>query len=179
MIRYIWSIQKDNFPDQHIDWDVILEQAVSRWDEYHPEYIPKHSFIHLVRLSISERANRLGNRKLKHYINEMSNKVYKTDLPKDSQERRDYIAGVQEHHVHCENEYRTLKEATTLLELALWKKKIDGYCQEANEKRQIKKVKIEELAIRQQCRVGSGADVVIEHVLPYLVTMNEKEPGLL
>ena len=161
VIRHFWGIQQESFPDQRINWGVILEEAKSRWDEGHPEYIPKQSFIHLVRLSISVRANRLGYRKLKHYIHEMVNKVYKTDFPISSQGRRDYIAEVQEHLVHCEDEYRTLKEAITLLELALWKKKMNDRCQEANEKRRIKRVKIEELAIRQQCRVGSGADIVI------------------
>jgi hypothetical protein len=48
-------------------------------------------------------------------------------------------------------------------------------CQEANEKRRIKRVKIEELAIRQQCRVGSGADIVIGNVLQYLVTMKKTQ----
>jgi len=170
VIRYVWGIQQESFPDQYFDWNVILEKAVYPWSEYHSEYIPRRSFIHLVRLSISERANRLWNRKFKHYIHEMLNKVYKTAFPPSIQGRRDYIAEVQEHLTHCENEYRTLKEATTLLELALWKKKIDDHCQEANEER---RVKIEELAIRQQCRVGSGADAVIEHVLQYLVTMKE------
>ena len=48
-------------------------------------------------------------------------------------------------------------------------KEINDRCQEANEKRRTKRVKIEESASRQMCRVGCGADVVIEHVLPYLV----------
>jgi len=173
VIRYVWSIQRESFPDQSFDCDEILEEAVNRWDKDHSEYIPKRSFIHLVRLSISARANRLGNRKLKHYIHEMLNKTYKIDCPESSQGRRDYIAGVQEHLVHCENEYRTLKEAITLLELALWKKRMNDHCQERNETRRIKRVKIDELQVRQQCRVGSGADIVIEHVLPYLVTMKE------
>jgi len=103
----------------------------------------------------------------------MLTKVYKTDFPESSQGRRDYIAGVQNHLVYCEEEYRTLKEATTLLELALWKKRMNDHCQERNEKRRTKKVKIEESTSRQMCRVGCGADIVIGHVLPYLVTMKE------
>lgn len=170
-IRYVWGIQQENFPDQYFDWDEILEEAIIRSDKDHSEYILPASVVHLVRLSISERANRLGYRKIKHYKLELMDALYKPDLPESSQERRDYITGVQNHLIHCEEEYRTLKEATTLLELVLWKKRMNDHCQEANEKRRIKKMKIEESTSRQMCRVGCGADVVIEHVLPYLVTM--------
>ena len=50
---------------------------------------------------------------------------------------------------------------------------MEDHWQEANEKRRIKRVKIEEIDLRKQCRVGSGADIVIGNVLRYLVTMKE------
>ena len=171
VIRYVWNIQRESFPDQHFDWDEILEEAIVRSDKDHSDYILPASLVHLVRLSISERANKLWNGKFLHYNRELLDKLYKSDLPEGSQERRDFVAGVQEHLIHCEEEYRTLKEATTLLELVLWKKGMNDHCQEANEKRRIKRMKIEESTIRQVCRVGCGADIVIEHVLPFLVQM--------
>jgi len=172
VIRYVWrKIQQESFPDQHFDWDDVVEEAIIRWDRTNLRFISPRSFRHLVRLSVSERTNRMGFRKIKHYKIEMAKKVYTTSIvPGNSEQgRRNFIAEVQDHLVHYENEYRTLKEATTLLELALWKKKMDDHCQERNEKRRAKRVKIEESASRQMCRVGCGADVVIEHVLPYLV----------
>ena len=68
--------------------------------------------------------------------------------------------------------YKLLKEFTTLLELALWKAKLD-------EKKMLripyleiqktKKAKIDEDAARQDLRVTSGANIVIKNVLPFLV----------
>ena len=54
-----------------------------------------------------------------------------------------------------------LKEATTLLELALWKDKLGD-----NEKDE--KVAMDTLRARAESRVTSGADVVIKNVLPFL-----------
>jgi len=172
VIRYVWSIQKGTFPDQHFDWNEILEEAIIRWDRTNLKFISTRSFRHLVRLSTSKRiANRLGNRKIKHYILEMAKKVYSTSIvPENSEQgRRDFIARIHEHLVHCKIEYRTLKEAVSLLKLALWKKKMDDHCQERNEKRRNKRLKVDDLDLREQCRVNCGADIVIEHVLPYLV----------
>ena len=173
VLRHFCELQKESFPDQKFDWDVILKDAVSRWDGGHPKYISTRCFRHLVRLSTSTRMNGLGYPKVIHYAQEMLNKVHTTEISEGSQGRRNYIAEVQEHLVHCEEEYRTLKEATTLLELTLWKKSINDHCQEANETEQIKRVEMEESASRQACRIGCRADIVIEHVLPYLVTMTE------
>jgi hypothetical protein len=71
---------------------------------------------------------------------------------------------------HFEDELTKLKEITTILELALWKMKM-------NEKKshQViatssqKKMKTDGSSIRQQCRVTCGADVVICHVLQFLI----------
>jgi len=59
-----------------------------------------------------------------------------------------------------------MTEATTLLELALWKNKLNDH---GVEERQNKKMKIEESDLRGQCRINCGADIVIQHVLPYLL----------
>ena len=38
-----------------------------------------------------------------------------------------------------------------------------------------KKIKSDELIIRRQCRITCGADVVIRHVLPYLIAVGDEE----
>jgi hypothetical protein len=63
-----------------------------------------------------------------------------------------------------------LKEAITLLELALWKAKL---LHEAGEKKcnidvVTKKVKINGEAARKEHRVTCGASIVIKNVLPFL-----------
>jgi len=170
VIRKLSEMQEASFPKQSIDWNKILEKAVSRWDFNLHDFINKVEFKRLVRRSLAARVKAIG---LKHYWRKISQKMFETDVPEGSQGRRDYIAEVQAHLVHCENEYHTLKEATTLLELVLWKKKMDDHCQERNDKRRIKRVKIDESYVRQQCRVGSGADIVIGNVMQYLVAMED------
>ena len=58
-----------------------------------------------------------------------------------------------------------------MLELALWKMKLDELnCQGGKGATQCnKKRKIEDVYLRSQFRISCGADIVIEHVLPYLV----------
>ena len=80
---------------------------------------------------------------------------------------------IQAKVAHFEDELTTLKEVTTILELALWKLRLNKnlllqeeatHCQ--------KKVKTDESSvIRKQCRIICGADVVIGHVLPFLISV--------
>jgi hypothetical protein len=79
---------------------------------------------------------------------------------------------IQTKVAHFEDEYPKLKEVTTIIELALWKVRMTEnkiihhevmYCCQ-------KKVKTEESSIQQQCRITCGADVIIGHVLPFLIT---------
>ncbi len=72
---------------------------------------------------------------------------------------------------HYKSEHFTLlKEFTTLLELALWKTKLD----ESQDERYLgsdqpaKKAKIDVKAARQEKRITSGASIVIKNVLPFL-----------
>ena len=68
---------------------------------------------------------------------------------------------------------RKLKDTTSLLELALWKIKIDdslGHGKAMGGGK--KKLKIDQTDIRIQCRISCRADNVIENVLPYLLLPN-------
>jgi hypothetical protein len=70
-----------------------------------------------------------------------------------------------EHHV-------LVKEAVTLLELALWKAKLlneEGMKCEDPEEKNSKKSKIDVNCARKEHRVTSGANIVIKNVLPFLV----------
>jgi len=58
--------------------------------------------------------------------------------------------------------YESIKEGTSVLELALWKAKID----ESHNKR----ARIDsEVGSRGQCRINCGADIVMRNLLPYLL----------
>ena len=45
---------------------------------------------------------------------------------------------------------------------------MNGYSQ-GKKNRRTKKTKIEDADVRVQCRISCGADIVIEHMLPYFV----------
>jgi len=79
---------------------------------------------------------------------------------------------------HYECEYEKLKEATTFLELALWKKSIEeAPMKEAARSNRVRheskqnRNSDDELIFRNMCRVNSRADLVITNVLPYLAPM--------
>ncbi len=66
-----------------------------------------------------------------------------------------------------------MKEATTLLELALWKAKLAGFKVEDDKcsvaENTAKKAKIDDdEGARKEARITSGADIIIKNVLPYL-----------
>jgi hypothetical protein len=72
---------------------------------------------------------------------------------------------------HFEDELPKLKEATTMLELALWKVRmiVNVNIQQGRTNCCQKKVRVDESSTRQQCRVTCGTGVVIGHVLPFLL----------
>ena len=70
---------------------------------------------------------------------------------------------------HFEDEYLKLKEITTILELALWKLRMNENIPQEEVSHCHKKMRIDELEFRRQCRVTGGADVIIGHVLPFLI----------
>jgi hypothetical protein len=71
---------------------------------------------------------------------------------------------------HYKAEHRVLlKEATALLELALWKAKLD--CEndaDSEEESATKKMKMDPDSAKKAARVTCGADIVIKNILPFL-----------
>jgi hypothetical protein len=77
---------------------------------------------------------------------------------------------------YFEDSLSKLKDATTILELALFKLRMnENNIRPEDATHHQKKIKSNEASIRQQCRVTCGADVVIRHVLPYLISVVDKE----
>jgi hypothetical protein len=74
---------------------------------------------------------------------------------------------------HFEDEYPRLKEITTILELALWKLRMNEHIPQEEVCR--KKMKTNESSIRQQCRITCCADVVIQHILLYLIDVADED----
>ena len=62
---------------------------------------------------------------------------------------------------------RYVKEGVTLLELALWKAKLD-IKEDSSAEGRAKKAKIDVGSARIEKRITCGADIVIKNVLPFL-----------
>ena len=82
------------------------------------------------------------------------------------QSKGDWLSDVKSKLSHYEAEYQQLKKAT----LALWKTKLDELGKGGNTMTMSnKKRKIDGSDLRSRCRISCGADIVIHHVLSYLV----------
>jgi len=81
---------------------------------------------------------------------------------------------------HYEREYQKLKENIVQLELALWKKRMTEDAEEEGVNNTEELVQLmgglglQEEGLREQCRIMSQSDIVILHVLPYLVPVQRK-----
>jgi hypothetical protein len=78
---------------------------------------------------------------------------------------------IREKLAHFDSEHYRLKEMTSILELALWKSRMNEKHPQEEATHSQKKIKTDETSFRQQCRVTCGADIVIGHVLQFLVTV--------
>ena len=119
---------------------------------------------------LSSRVEALAFKVWRDYI---SNMIHSAPFKSSNNDNFHIIQIIRAKITHFEDEYPKLKEITTILELALWKISLNRNNYQKKLTRCQKKVKIEESDIRRKCRIICGADVVIEHVLSYLITADE------
>ena len=147
-------------PGYKVDWNKILVELYVHTAD---AFWCSSAFCFLTRCSIVTRINAIGIKEFR-------------DAMDDGWEGYDDNFNGQVWHTetltkleYYESEYQRLKESTSLLELALWKIKLDdknhgdkmGNCN--------KKLRIDQSDFRLQCRISCGADHVVENVLPYLL----------
>ena len=124
------------------------------------------TFKFLVKCSITKRVNAIGLRQLRDDIAD-DIEMCRPLIHYSKFDKSAFRCVIQSKLAEYEATYSLLKEATTTLELALWKNKTDE--QNWVDSRRNKRIKIEEAAAREECRISCGADIVIQHVLPYLL----------
>ena len=152
------DVKKEFFPDQRIGWEAIIEDATGMKNPSILSY--------LFKCSVAERLSTIG---LKQWRDAIINDI--GSIPNGSRAaHRTYLDNVSAKLSRFEMEYHKLKETTTLLELALWKTKMndDENTGDASS-RCSKKMKVDESGVREQCRVQSGAGIIIPHVLPFML----------
>ena len=127
--------------------------------------ISYNTFRLLVQCGFTDRINAIG---LRQWRDDMMVRVNKTV---HRNRKIEWLDGIESKLSQYEDDYSKLKEATSILELTLWTNKMND---NEGKERQNKKTKIEESDLRGQCRVSCGADIVIQHVLPYLLPNKKK-----
>jgi hypothetical protein len=163
VIQSLLDIQHTLSPGYNIDWDRILGVLAERLARL--ARCSSATFCFLTRCSIATRVNVIG---VKHFRDAMADDytVYETDF--NRQEWRTETLAKLEYY---ESEYRKLKETTSILELALWKIKVDDSIVDYGNVISVgnKNMQMEVSAFKLQCRINCGVDQVIENVSPYLL----------
>ena len=165
-IENLLCVKQMHFPEQPINWDHLLDKFtmpshVSSCDDLFTE---RMQFLYIC--GMSSRVKALPFEVWRDCIFDM---IHTADY-KWMKDNFIILHRIRDKLAHFEGELSKLKQVTTILETALWKMKINDNGLEQNTTRLRKKNKTDESSIRQQCRVACGADIVIGHVLPYLIT---------
>eukprot|EP00984_Skeletonema_dohrnii_P005387 scaffold1896_cov86-Skeletonema_dohrnii-CCMP3373.AAC.3 len=101
-------------------------------------------------------------------INRINQVLPNTPADEKTDEIRQWMDSVINKMDHYKAEHcRYVKESVTLLELALWKAKLDEK-EDSSAEGRAKKAKIDVDSVRRDRRVTCGADIVIKNVLPFL-----------
>jgi hypothetical protein len=154
VIQNLIDVQQSLSPEYNIDWDQVLGMlAETGYNIY------SKKFCFLTRCSIAKRVKAIG---VKHFRDAMADDWMGDDNNFNREEWRAETVAKLEYY---ESEYRKLKEITSLLELALWKLRMDDDSKAGG--RGNKKMTFDQSDFRLRCRVSCGADHVVENAWPY------------
>jgi hypothetical protein len=164
-IENLIRVKQIYFPEQPLDWDYLLEKFA----------LPtKHSF---GGLPFQERMQFLFMCGLSESVDALVFKLWRDHITimirtanfNCNGDNLGVLRSIQEKLAYFEDEISKLNEITTILELALWTMKMNEKSHQEIATHSQKKIKTVESSTRQQCRLTCGADVVIGHVLPFLI----------
>jgi len=152
-IRNLFDMHQNHFPDQDINWEecaVELARSQSASIE---------TFKILLRLSVANRLDALGVEK---WQGKVENFIHEFHASKNTREERARLL------FSNLSSYEQMKEATWLLELALWKVKIYEYRSNTHDQGS------EE---RNQCRINCGVQEILPIVVSFLSPKWESNPS--
>jgi hypothetical protein len=154
-IQNLLHVKQTFFPVQPLDWEDLLDKFAQP-SRVSFEGAPFHERMRfLFTCGMSAHVKTLAFKLWRDYVTNMINTAdfnYGAD-------NRSILRSIRNKLAHFEDELTKLKEATAMLELALWKMKMNEHQDMATH----------DAIIRSQDRVTCGADVVIGYVLPFLI----------
>jgi hypothetical protein len=164
-IENLLCVKQIHFPEQPINWEYLLNEFAKPSNFHLNVVLLQEQMRFLFMCGMSDRVEALP---FKVWSDCISNIIQTADFNWGGNRR--ILPEIQSKLDHFECEFPKLKEATTILELTLWKTRLDDNCIKENTTLHQKKIKVDETSLRQHCRVTCGADVIIGHVLPFLIT---------
>jgi hypothetical protein len=164
-IENLLCAKQMHFPEQPIDWGYLLDlfAELSNHNFNGAPFQERMRFLFMC--GMLDRVEALA---FKLWRDHITNMIQTADYIW-SMDNSDILRAIREKLAYFEDELPKLKEATTILELALWKMRINEESHNEKSTRRQRKGKTDESSVRQHCRVTCGADVVIGRVLPYLL----------
>ena len=106
---------------------------------------------------------------MKEEITRINLELPSTHVNRKTGSIRRWIRHIIDRFDHYKAEHnRLLKEHMTLLELVIWKAKLEEKDDDSTERVQAKRAKLDEESAREEKRITSGADTIIKNVLPFL-----------
>jgi hypothetical protein len=172
-------VKQMHFPEQPIYWEYLLDKFVKPSDVCFPftfteRMLPGVPFQermrYLVMCGLSTRVEGLPFKVWRDHIT----KMIQTSNFKYNGGNSLILLRIQEKLAHFEDELPILKEVTTILELALWKMKMNEKSHQDSSAQSHKRIKTDESITRQQCRVTCCADVIIGPVLKFLIATGDE-----
>jgi hypothetical protein len=164
-IENLLHVRQLRFPGQPLDWDRLLDEFALRSDFYMTGDLFQERIRFFFLCSMSERVEALA---FKVWRDHITNMIQTSNFSSPSN-NSDIMRIIRYKLAHFEDELSKLKHITTILELALWKMKMNEKSHQDMATQRKKKMKANDSSIRGESRVTCGADVVIGHVLPFLV----------
>jgi hypothetical protein len=162
-IENLLCAKQMHFPEQQINWEYLLDDfAMPSNCNFQSIFTQRMQFLFMC--GLSEHVDALAFKVWRNHITKM---IQTADF-KRGRDNLAILREIRDKIAHFEDELPKLKEATTILEIALWKvrmnipKEVICHHQE--------KVRVDQSEFRRQCRVTCGADVIIRHMLPFLIS---------
>ena len=156
-IENLLCVKQMHFPEQPIDWEYLLDEFASNSNVSFSGVPFQERMQFLFMCGLSELVDALAFQVWRYHI---TNMIY-TAAFQLRRDNRPILHRIQDQLTYFDNEFLRLKEATSILELALWKNMLDVNSKQMETNRCQKKMRSDESDVRQQCRVTCGADVVI------------------
>jgi len=159
-IEYLLCVHQTYFPEQSIDWDFLLNEF-SRQPEIENFALP---FTHQSRISflvmcgLSTRVEALP----KVWRDEITISIEFKEFDYFGDDEQSIIREIYADLENHEGKLSKITDATSTLELALWKMNMDLTSHRET-------VNVDDRSVRRLCRVTCGADIIIRNVLPYLI----------